>query len=198
MNLFDFYQEKINTNTIRYFGWNEDGVNIDFKRAMEKLEQDENFRNTIIDVLENSPFDGFFWETPPVNSNNFERPFEFVLVGSRYLPQLQPEQQTFSKYYDLPTSFEGIVTFLNLGKDALLVVPCPLVEASAYPHLATFIHGAPKEQIHHLWRCIGHSMLNNVNEKNTWLSTAGLGVSWLHIRLDSRPKYYKYSPYKNA
>ncbi|MGI9175867.1 MAG: DUF6940 family protein [Rhodothermales bacterium] len=23
-----------------------------------------------------------------------------------------------------------------------------------------------------------------------WLSTAGGGVSWLHVRLDSRPKYY--------
>lgn len=29
-----------------------------------------------------------------------------------------------------------------------------------------------------------------------WVSTSGLGVSWLHVRLDSRPKYYTYAPYK--
>ncbi len=37
---------------------------------------------------------------------------------------------------------------------------------------------------------IGHTPL--------WLSTAGGGVAWLHVRLDSRPKYYGYSPYKTA
>ncbi|MGB1216866.1 MAG: DUF6940 family protein [Saprospiraceae bacterium] len=29
-----------------------------------------------------------------------------------------------------------------------------------------------------------------------WLSTAGLGVYWLHIRMDNRPKYYKHKAYK--
>jgi len=30
----------------------------------------------------------------------------------------------------------------------------------------------------------------------TWLSTAGGGVAWLHVRLDTRPKYYRYNPYR--
>ena len=29
-----------------------------------------------------------------------------------------------------------------------------------------------------------------------WLSTAGLGVYWLHLRLDTRPKYYSFQPYR--
>jgi hypothetical protein len=29
-----------------------------------------------------------------------------------------------------------------------------------------------------------------------WVSTAGMGVSWLHVRLDNRPKYYGYKPYR--
>ena len=28
-----------------------------------------------------------------------------------------------------------------------------------------------------------------------WVSTAGLGVSWLHVRLDARPKYYRHDAY---
>lgn len=30
-----------------------------------------------------------------------------------------------------------------------------------------------------------------------WLSISGLGVYWLRIRLDARPKYYQHLPYKN-
>jgi hypothetical protein len=29
-----------------------------------------------------------------------------------------------------------------------------------------------------------------------WVSTSGLGVYWLYIRLDSFPKYYNFQPYK--
>jgi hypothetical protein len=29
-----------------------------------------------------------------------------------------------------------------------------------------------------------------------WISTIELGVSWLHVRIDSTPKYYHYTPYK--
>ena len=28
--------------------------------------------------------------------------------------------------------------------------------------------------------------------KPVWLSTSGMGVAWLHFRLDQRPKYYTY------
>jgi hypothetical protein len=31
-----------------------------------------------------------------------------------------------------------------------------------------------------------------------WLSTAGMGVSWLHVRLDSSLKYYGYKPFKQT
>jgi hypothetical protein len=29
-----------------------------------------------------------------------------------------------------------------------------------------------------------------------WLSTNGDGVSWLHVRIDERPKYYTHGPYR--
>ena len=29
-----------------------------------------------------------------------------------------------------------------------------------------------------------------------WISTAGLGVTWVHVRIDSRPKYYTHAPYR--
>ncbi len=32
----------------------------------------------------------------------------------------------------------------------------------------------------------------------TAVLAAGLGVAWLHIRLDDRPKYYRHAPYARA
>ena len=32
-------------------------------------------------------------------------------------------------------------------------------------------------------------------ESPVWVSTAGMGVSWLHVRFDSRPKYYRWGEY---
>ena len=34
------------------------------------------------------------------------------------------------------------------------------------------------------------------NDVPVWTSTSGLGVYWLHVRLDSRPKYYQHQPFK--
>jgi hypothetical protein len=39
-------------------------------------------------------------------------------------------------------------------------------------------------------------MQRRLNNKPVWLSTAGAGVAWLHIRLDDRPKYYGYTPFR--
>jgi hypothetical protein len=42
-----------------------------------------------------------------------------------------------------------------------------------------------------------HALVDVADDANPeWLSTAGAGVSWLHVRLDDRPKYYGYAPYR--
>jgi hypothetical protein len=51
---------------------------------------------------------------------------------------------------------------------------------------------------HALWRTVGKTLQERIAEQPVWLSTAGGGVSWLHVRLDSRPKYYGYHPYKES
>jgi uncharacterized protein DUF6940 len=76
-----------------------------------------------------------------------------------------------------------------------MVVPCPVGPESAYGHLAAFVRSAPKQHVDHVWQAVGKAVQERLSEKPVWLSTAGLGVSWLHVRLDSRPKYYGYRPY---
>ena len=37
--------------------------------------------------------------------------------------------------------------------------------------------------------------LTNAGGATRWLSTSGLGISYLHVRIDKRPKYYSHQEY---
>jgi hypothetical protein len=93
-----------------------------------------------------------------------------------------------------------VVSFPNLGGDARLVVPTPQpgTPAPTYAHLARFCRQAPVAQLAALWRAVGTEVLAwwAGTTAPLWLSTSGLGVGWLHVRLDSRPKYYSYQPFR--
>ncbi|MDJ0803596.1 MAG: hypothetical protein QNI97_12050, partial [Desulfobacterales bacterium] len=92
----------------------------------------------------------------------------------------------------------GVVAFPNLGGDAILIAPCPVVARSDYGHLAVYLRNSHVRQQHLLWALVGAAMQRRISSKPVWLNTAGGGVAWLHVRLDDRPKYYGYAPYRNA
>ena len=163
-----------------------------FNEVMQKWQSDAAFRSFFINLLAKSPFDAYFWETPPLTTNRLERPFEFVLVHAPTLANEAAERRAFAKYF----SNELVVDFPNLGGDAHLVVPCPQTPQDAFAHLATFSRTAPLVQQHAFWQRVGLAVISGVGERPLWLSTSGLGVYWLHVRLDARPKYYTYSPYR--
>jgi hypothetical protein len=62
--------------------------------------------------------------------------------------------------------------------------------------IGDFVRQAPPEQIDALWRVVGEKMHSRLNDRPVWLSTAGGGVAWLHVRLDDHPKYYHYREYR--
>ena len=90
------------------------------------------------------------------------------------------------------------VTFGNLGGDAVLVAPCPDPAGGNLAHLASFTATARPELQLALWKAVGAALETQVAARPLWLSTAGHGVAWLHVRLDSWPKYYRHGPYKKA
>jgi hypothetical protein len=102
----------------------------------------------------------------------------------------------FSNYFQ-SHAVDDVAIFPNLGNDAIMVVPCPVTAHSAYGHIAAFLRNAPEHQQYSLWQAVGRSMIDRLSSPDPmWLNTAGAGVSWLHVRLDSYPKYYGYVPYK--
>ena len=90
----------------------------------------------------------------------------------------------------------GVAAFPKLGRDAILVVPCPVADRAAYGHLGSFVRLAPEDQRDALWRAVGEQMVRRVGAEAVWLNTAGAGVPWLHVRLDNRPKYYDFAAYR--
>lgn len=173
----------------------DDSSALSFRRVIDLWQASEEFREFFTAAIMECSFDAFFWETPPVMKGTLERPFEFVVVASASLSRLRPDPSPFQTHFSSKRS-EPVLTFPNLGGDALLVVPAPVADQACYTHLARFLRDAPKPQVDAFWRCVGRAMRDRISSAPTWLSTAGMGVSWLHLRLDTRPKYYRYEPYK--
>jgi hypothetical protein len=143
-----------------------------------------------------SSFAAFFWEHPPLTVERFSDNAEFVLIESASLAALKPDPGAFEQKFSEQSG--DVIAFQNLSGDALLVVPRPLGRIEAYPHLAAFLRSAPDDQVLTLWKTTGQALRETLSPQPTWLSTAGLGVPWLHLRLDTYPKYYNYRPYSSA
>jgi len=170
---------------------------LSFRHVIELWRDSESFRSFFTATLSQIPFEAFFWETPPVTRRTVDRVFECVVIESGALARLNPDTDPFSSQFT-SRPFEPVLTFPNLGGDAILVVPAPLAHAAGYTHLARFLRQGPRGQVDALWRSVGVAMHDRLSDAPTWLSTAGMGVSWLHIRLDARPKYYRHGPYKTS
>jgi hypothetical protein len=163
-----------------------------FADVVRGWQTDAAFRALFNACLADAPFSAFRWETPAVATSTARQPFEFVLLDDPDLAR-RPDADAFAAHF---RDSETVVEFGNLRGDAILIVPCPITGHSAYGHLAAFVREAPESQRDSLWRLVGEAMARRVGAKPVWLSTAGAGVSWLHVRLDDRPKYYGHEPYR--
>jgi hypothetical protein len=171
-----------------------DAKPITFADVIRAWQTDAAFRTQFNDLLADVPYAAYRWETPGVTSATIARPFEFVVLDAGGLAR-RPDPEAFAEHFRRAPE-TGVVEFPNLGRDAILVVPCPVGADSAYGHLAAFVREAPEPQRHALWRLVGAALERRLSMKPVWLSTAGAGVSWLHIRLDDRPKYYGHAQYR--
>jgi hypothetical protein len=158
------------------------------------------------------PYKAYRFETPPISSTTGQTtPFEFVVVEDLQLAKSASyaDPNPFLKHLqdcNMDRSQPGCA-FENLHHDATLVIPRDMGRKnhhkhSFYNHLAGFMNNAPEEQMLGMWKVVAQEMTKSLSltadnaGEPVWLSTAGTGVAWLHFRLDRRPKYYTYEPFK--
>lgn len=183
---------------------NEQGARCRFTRNGSKLSFQEVFhlwqsRETsgyFLAGIKNLGFDQFYWEHPALTEENLHLPYECMLLKTDHFNRRTVDTTSFSKYLQ---NDEAVAVFDNLGRNARLVVPTQKSDPEHYKHLGAFLNFAPEKQVIEVFQALGKAILEELKSSKTiWLSTAGLGVIWLHIRLDTVPKYYKTKTYKDT
>ena len=192
--MFESTVDSLNDARLHKHILTQNGEPLNYADVLHLWQEDNLFRSFFISLLSECPFAAYRWETPAITHATLHQHFEFILLNSPWLVTT-PDPAPFVNYFTTDNTHDGIVVFANLGKDATLVVPSPRGPGTTYGHLAAFMRTAPDAQKHSLWRIVGQTVVAQIRDRPLWLSTAGGGVSWLHVRLDSRPKYYGFQAY---
>jgi hypothetical protein len=190
--MFTFSSKECDNNTHK-ITLSKNNSLLSFADVIELLETNLEFIQFFDSLLKNCKFPAYFFELPPVTTDSLSNNFEFVLVNSQALANLKPNYSAFADQFK--NGKNGVVAFDNLGRDAKLVSPCPISSSSDYVHLAAFVRNAPDKQKHEFWSCVAKELKRSIGKQPIWLSTSGLGVPWLHMRICISPKYYSYKPY---
>jgi hypothetical protein len=152
--------------------------------------------------------------------------FEFVALDAPGLKGTVADGSAFSEHLATPPPPPPLAdnnvgqfrVFENLGRDAWLVSPPDIVDRSMSPntmaHLASFIRGAPDSMKLQLFSALGRTLSREISGHDSglgaadgggertggliplWVNTEGSGVPFLHVRIDRRPKYIHYEPYR--
>ncbi|MEM8906435.1 MAG: hypothetical protein AAGD05_01210 [Bacteroidota bacterium] len=187
-------QTSVKKDKITHYNISKNDLPLTVKEVIQHWINDPDFRFFYNTILQNSDFESCFWEHPPITKLDMDQEYAFVLIQSNALQHVEAEINAFQSYFDTD---KEVVAFPNLRGDAQLVVPTPTNDPKIYAHLTKFARHASPNQIDAFWRQVGLTYSNAIDRSKKWLSTAGLGVYWLHVRIDSRPKYYKYDLYKS-
>ncbi len=156
-------------------------------------------RATLSILLAEAPWPAFYWECTPIWPGQTQA-WEMRLLPAPSLGLDPPDPSAFQ------TQFRGraapeVAVFESLGKDAMLIAPCPpQASFAAYGHLASFLRRAAPRQIDQLWATFAWTATRRLASRpgTFWTSTSGLGVPWLHLRIDEQPKYFHTAAYRNA
>jgi len=184
------YQEPAGTLRLRFLA---EGACLSYADVLRALRDEPAFRDLLREEMRSAPFVAFRWETPPLTASTIDQPFEYLLHDSPEL-DVRADPTAFETFFQPGTE---VVSFENLGADALLIVPCPISRSANYSHIGAFHCSAPESQQHALWIAVALAVRERLGAKPVWVSTAGGGVDWLHVRLDDRPKYYRHAPWRN-
>ena len=191
--MFSYKYDVMDSGRTRKFCISGPDGRMDYAQVVDAWIIDAAFCRFFSGLLVSVPYAAFFWEVRPVSTADVERPFECVVVDSPQLSGVRADTTAFVDHFGQHAG--SVRCFGNLSGDAVLVAPAPVDAGTDYAHLASFVRSAPVSQQCAFWRAVGGAVRGSLSDQTLWLSTSGLGVYWLHVRLDTRPKYYTCQAY---
>ena len=211
--MYRYISHKINDNQIKYY-YTVDNNNqncrgfdeISYAEFIHLLKSENNdflmvFFKSLNDATDN--LSAYFWECVPVSQKLINKKFEFVVTKSEELNNITLDSGPFAKHLaDIAIAGTWVGSFPNKGKDAVLIIPSAKKDYKKniidYKNISQFTKNASQEQKQKFWQEVANRLSRELekNEAPKWLSTHGLGVPYLHVRIDNRPKYYHFEEYK--
>tara|TARA_B100000035_G_C20613248_1_gene384918 strand:- start:40 stop:543 length:504 start_codon:yes stop_codon:yes gene_type:complete len=134
--------------------------------------------------------DRFHWNTSPL-TKDMDTLFSEKFKENTALPKRQNKSAFIENIEKAEKNGKQHATsFPNLSGDTILVVPMPKNRKS-YATLKDFTDNAPKKQQQELWKLVAKEAKKQSKKLGkVWISTHGLGVPYLHVRISGKPKYY--------
>lgn len=141
----------------------------------------------------------FFYETS-VCDKNINNIYEENFIPSNELNKITKQDYSPFNQHILNTKNKDAVSFFNISGDTILVVPIPRKNKS-YVTIKEFIDFASENQQIGFWKLVAEQielcfLTSNIDK--LYISTHGLGVSYFHLRICVKPKYYHTERFINS
>lgn len=129
----------------------------------------------------------FLWETSPI-SKYVDNEFLEKFIPNKNLNCQTQNYSSFNQYIN--QSKTNTCVFNNLNNTSRLIIPMP-DSHKEYTSLKLFIDNSDYDKQVEFWKTVAQEIevMLQKHEK-IWVSTHGLGVPYLHVRIDLNPKYY--------
>lgn len=171
---------------------------LSFAQVIQHWVNSSAFRDFYTSTLLQHGGNGCFWEHPRLNKETVDQAYECVISRTDTFSRLAAN---FNPFKNAVQAGKTISVFPNLTGVAQLIVPAPTGAGDFNGRdLIAFLKTADEARCHKLWIVVGQQVTAAIAEGSSFqfLSTHGLGVLWLHIRLEQRPKYYHHRPYRSS
>ncbi|EKX46959.1 hypothetical protein GUITHDRAFT_107309 [Guillardia theta CCMP2712] len=135
------------------------------------------------------PFKSYFWETVPFSGKTAGTvEFQFVCLDA---PSLEGSPADCTSFGSANVDGKEVDRY------------------ASHAQISTFLRDVDNSSKLKLFQELGRTLQENVLDQagnfsmlgptsSVWVNTEGSGVPWLHLRIDTRPKYYHYAPFRSS
>ena len=167
----------------------------DVMQSLSSVKDDDNeMKDALSKALAAIPYEAYFFELPPVNIATREHvQWSVRVTNAPALARIEQDSTAFEEHFRrvaVSSEHNGVVSFMNLGGDAKLVVPIPApvdIQRSGKhinaAHLGTFVRTSSLKYLRSFWTEVGAGALAlSERHKPLWVSTSGLGEPIYSLR----------------